>query len=213
MIIILHVENSGEWGDNVRKALRTLSIRGKEQPVRVLHRRSAQGGWDVLNAADREMAPLAANGQKVDAVILDLMMEGGSQQSWVTTVAELATRVTAVRIQELSIADLAAELPTEELEAIDARGSVLALGRAAARKGAKVIILTNAERFLKEGSLDTQAQQRIVMAVCGASAYIVKTDDDWDGRLRNELAGLLGNRFFAFPGWPFHTWRDKFLRM
>jgi hypothetical protein len=65
------------------------------------------------------------------------------------------------------------------------------VGRQAKGRGIPVVILTNAEKFLKKAALSLPDERRLIMGACGASQYVVKGVPQWAEQLTAGLEKLV----------------------
>jgi CheY-like chemotaxis protein len=160
-MVILHLDDNKNWIDAVAKQLPQMLA-----------------GANVLSRRYVQEASSVVENEKLDAVVLDLMVEGGNEvdaRKWLDSIAQIGDEVSVVDLIASSPDKLVSKLPAKVLERIPASK----VGREAARKGAKVVILTNVAKFLPEDKLDTETERKLIMAACGATDYVLKTDDDW----------------------------------
>jgi hypothetical protein len=163
MLVILHVDDNNDWLNNVQTNIKKVSIGGREQVVEIISRRSVDEARDVINGAHSRMRELLTQGHRLNAVILDLMIGGGTlkeAKNWLRGMGALAEK-----------------MPDEDFSGIDVHCPAFALGRLAKAKGAKVIILTNIGRFLKDEVLPIERERLLIQAAAGASGYVVKSQD------------------------------------
>ena len=177
-VIVLHADDKPEWLDSVANQLKTLRVRGRPREVMVLSRVSVAEAQDLLDGADKTMQSLAADGHRLAAVILDLMMGGGKMQ-------EVERWLTGLR--HLKASSSGAGLPTAALEEFDAMCPCAQVGRKARKRGFVVVILTNVSKFLPAKELSLAVERTLIMGACGASQYVVKTDTDWPKQLSTAL--------------------------
>jgi hypothetical protein len=176
------------WLDAVMRQLRLWQT--PRRRIEVLPRTSVREARDVVEGEDRQMKALARQGCGLDGVILDLMMDGGNAgdvQRWLEGVSLLAKGRSKRKATSCP-----ATIPSAHLDEIGRCCPALPVGRLAADRGAKVVILTNCGKFLREDRLDAATEQRLIMEASGASAYILKTDNRWLDRLRDALGKAIG---------------------
>lgn len=166
------MDDAQYWLDLVLDRKKNLQTALKH-PVEILSRSSANEALAVVEGKDQRMTALAGQGHGLNVVILDLMMDGGKPQDvahWVKAVCELNIK----------------SLPQRVLKDIDDKCPAVPVGRKAAANDLKVIILTNVDNLVH--NLDIQKERRLIMAACGASAFIVKTSDTWLKELVSALS-------------------------
>lgn len=192
-MIILHLDNRPYFPDLVGQRIKQLSWAGRREDVAFLARFSPEKARAVILGEDQMMKRLRPGGHP-DAVILDLMVgveDFNEIGNWIRLVRTLEGTLLA------SPPDQWMHLPPDQIEShigddviarlAQAYPSV-AVGRLARKYGCKVVILSNFdERFLPKGDLDRATQEKLVMAACGASAYVEKTDNDWQAKLTKAL--------------------------
>jgi len=171
MIVILHMDDDRAfWSDNVSRQTEYLA-EAIGQPVKVLPRFSVPRARAVIEGSDEEMRRLLGQGYRLGAVILDLLMGGGREvdvSNWLEGIKELAESVPAQESDAMPLAELLTRMPKQMLATIDQKCPAFPVGRLAAAKGSKIVILTNVAKFLKPERLDVQAESRLLMAACGA---------------------------------------------
>lgn len=186
--VILHMDDQSFWLDAVKKQVQAIQAPGRE--IRVLPRVSIPEARSVIEGKDLEMRGLLDQGCRLNAVIMDLMMDGGTLEdlsNWLAGVRLLAGKLPKGKEVDVSSPPL-----SRGLAEVDEKCPALPVGRLAAARGAKVVILTNCRKILRESDLDLRTERRLIMAASGASEYIAKTDDTWLDSLRKALRGLPG---------------------
>ena len=181
-LIVLHADDKPDWLDNVANQLKTLKIRGRPREVIVLSRVSVAEARDLLDGEDKQMQSLAADGHRLAAVIIDLMMGGGKMQEverWLTGIRSMRTTKTG------------ADLPSPAFQEFDNMCPTAQIGRKARKVGVPVVILTNVSKFMPAKELSLAAERKLIMTACGASQYIVKTDGNWPKQLNSALETLI----------------------
>lgn len=189
MSLILHADDDPQWQRNVSEQLKEIRIGNRKEVVEGYPRYSPREAESAIKGLDREIGK-----RKIDAVILDLMIGGGSikeAKRWVDAVILLVKTLPREEIEKLSPEALWKKLPREARDDVDQKCPILPAGRLAARHGAKVVILTNVATFLPEPLVEKTLQHKCVMAASGSSAYVVKTEEDWPEQLRGALGRLL----------------------
>lgn len=172
-------------------ARRADELAGELGPVKVLPRDTLWGARNVIKGEDPEMRQLATQGHRLNMLVADLLLGGGTEadvRQWLLGVRELVTRVEPTAARGVAPSRLKAVVSGPEMQEIDEQCPAFPVGRLAAARGVKVIVLTNVEKFLPPEDLDLDAERRIVMAACGACAYVLKTDDRWLEKLKEEMA-------------------------
>ena len=181
-VIVLHMDDASGWLDNVTNQLKTLTVRGRRREVLVLSRVSLPEAQDLLDGKDKRMQSLAAEGHRLGAVILDLVMGGGR-------IHELERWLTGLR--HIKASSSGAGLPSAALQEFGTMCPAAQVGRKARKMGVPVVILTNISKFLLAKELSLAAERKLIMTACGASQYVVKTDNDWPKQLNSALETLI----------------------
>lgn len=183
MIVILHAEDSKDWLDNVLNLRAELGKRLR-QPVEILCRDSIERAESVIHGTGERMRELIADGNRLDLVVLDLMMKGGTSDEIGQWVEGIETFGTGLTLKD--IARICELCPALEL----GRKAAKVGAKDGAKDGAKVIILTQAKCFLPKSRDNPEAENGLLMEACGASAYIIK-DDRWGEELLKAAAAAL----------------------
>ena len=197
MAVILHVDDDKIWLDNVQREIKHIHRRGHRETVFLLPRVTLTEALCVIDGTDQKMAEYTEMGRKLDAVVLDLLMHGGRAEdvrTWAQKVRDMA-KIPSAQWPSLSLGQLAKTLSESSLDELGEKCPAVPAGRLATKHGAKVVIfshlLDDRLPLLPLREFDIETQRKLIMAACGASAYIVKTDDNWDAKLRDTLGRLL----------------------
>lgn len=175
MIVLLHIDDDYSWLQNLAdKKIELGGILGDE--VTILSRLSVGEARAVVKGDEPIMRELIGRGHRLNIVVVDLMMEGGTRddiRKWIESVLGMKDKI------------LAGET-TGMFDDIDRACPGVRVGRDAAASGAKVVVLTNATGLIKKEKIELRLERALILRACGAATFILK-DEHWFERLVKAL--------------------------
>lgn len=175
MIVLLHMDDDSRWLQNLAdKKIELGGILGDE--LTILSRLSIGEARAVVEGNEPAMRKLIGQGHRLNIVVIDLMMEGGTRDDigkWIESVSEMKDKILAGEVKGM-------------FDDIDRACPGVRVGRDAAAGGAKVVVLSNATGLIKKEKIDLRLERALILRACGASTFILK-DEYWIERLAKAL--------------------------